>query len=160
MPVVSYDDGVLSTDNALATGAGWAITWVVQVMPLAFFAAGAAAAMSLDARTGPGAASGWLVQRLVRIGRPVIPLAALWLALPPVLIAAGLPAQPVEVASALVGRLLWFLAVCVLLLISTPALLRLHATASAGRSSCSARPPSPSTSSGSAYSTVPSGSDT
>lgn len=27
MPVVFYDDGVLSTDNALATGAGWAITW-------------------------------------------------------------------------------------------------------------------------------------
>lgn len=129
MPVVSYDDGLLSTENALATGAGWAITWVAQVMPLVFFAAGGAAAMSFAARSGPGAASGWLVQRLVRIGRPVIPLAAVWLALPPVLIAAGLPAQPVEVASTLVGRLLWFLAGYVLLSILTPALLGLHTLA-------------------------------
>jgi fucose 4-O-acetylase-like acetyltransferase len=131
MPVVSYDDGVLSTANALATGAGWAITWVAQVMPLIFFAAGAAAAMSLDARRrrpGPGATSAWVAERLHRIGRPVIPLAAVWLALPYLLIAAGLPAQPVEIASALVGRLLWFLAAYVLLIILTPALLRLHSS--------------------------------
>lgn len=131
MPVVSYDDGVLSTANTLATGAGWAITWVAQVMPLIFFAAGAAAAMSLDARRrrpGPGATSAWVAERLHRIGRPVIPLAAVWLALPYLLIAAGLPAQPVEIASALVGRLLWFLAAYVLLIILTPALLRLHSS--------------------------------
>jgi surface polysaccharide O-acyltransferase-like enzyme len=132
MPVVSYDDGVLSTANAPAAGAGWAITWVAQVMPLIFFAGGAAAAISLDARRrrpGPDVASGWVAERLLRIGRPVLPLAAVLLAVPYLLIAAGLPAQPVEIASALVGRLLWFLAAYVLLIIFTPALLRLHTRA-------------------------------
>ncbi|HEX6339310.1 MAG TPA: acyltransferase [Jiangellaceae bacterium] len=135
MPVVSYDDGVLSTANALAPGAGWAITWLAQVMPLIFFAGGAAAAMSFDARrrrSGPGIASGWVAERLLRIGRPVVPLAAVWLALPHLLIAAGLPAQPVEIASTLVGRLLWFLAAYALLILITPALLRLHSRAGGG----------------------------
>jgi hypothetical protein len=160
MPVVSYDDGVLSTANALATGAGWAITWVAQVMPLIFFAAGAAAAVSLDARRrrpGPGATSAWVAERLHRIGRPVIPLAAVWLALPYLLIAAGLPAQPVEIASALVGRLLWFLAAYVLLIILTPALLRCIPARAVSPSPCSVQRPSSSTSCGSAGSTVPRG---
>jgi peptidoglycan/LPS O-acetylase OafA/YrhL len=136
MPVVSYDDGVLSTANALTLGPGWAITWVAQVMPLIFFAGGAAAAMSLDARRrrpAPDVASRWIAERLLRIGRPVLPFAAVWLALPYLLIAAGLPAQPVEIASGLVGRLLWVLAAYVLLVIFSPALLRLH-TRAGGRS--------------------------
>lgn len=128
MPVISYDGGVLSTGNALATGGGWAITWIAQVMPLVFFAGGAAAAMSLGARLrrDPRAAPGWVADRLHRLGRPVIPLAVAWIPLPHLLIAAGVPAQPVETGSALVGRLLWFLAAYVLLITITPGLLRLH----------------------------------
>lgn len=128
-PVISYDDGVLSSTNALATGGGWAITWVAQVMPLIFFAGGAAAAMSLDARRrrhGPGVEARWIADRLHRLGAPVIPLAVVWIPLPHLLLVVGVPAQPVEIASALVGRLLWFLAAYVLLIIVTPVLLRVQ----------------------------------
>lgn len=128
MPVISYDDGDLSTANALATGGGWAVTWVSQVMPLIFFAGGAAAALSLDARRrdGRGTTAGWVSDRLARLARPAIPLAIAWIPLPHLLIAVGVPVQPVETVSALVGRLLWFLAAYVLLIAVTPALLRLH----------------------------------
>jgi hypothetical protein len=129
MPVVSYDDGTLLTANALATGGGWAITWLAQAMPLIFFAGGAAAAISLDGRrrrSGQLGSAGWVTARLRRLAGPVLPLAVAWILIPHLLLASGFPAQPVETAAALVGRLLWFLAAYVLLVAVTPALLRLH----------------------------------
>jgi surface polysaccharide O-acyltransferase-like enzyme len=129
MPVLAYDDGRLVTSNAFAGPGGWAITWVTQVMPLIFFAGGAAVAISLDGRrrrhgAGRHTSTSWLAERFTRLARPVLPLALVWVPLPHMLQLAGVPAQPVQLASELVGRLLWFLAAYVVLVGLTPLLLR------------------------------------
>lgn len=129
MPVLAYDDGNLVTSNAFAVPGGWAITWVTQVMPLIFFAGGAAAAISLGGRhrrygRSRATSAGWLSTRLSRLARPVLPLALLWVPLPHVLDLLGVPSQPVQLAAELVGRLLWFLAAYVVLVCLTPVLLR------------------------------------
>src|SRR5690606_12929043 len=49
MPVLRLDGDVLHTGNAFAAAWVWPVTWVGQVVPLLFFAGGAAAAMSLRA---------------------------------------------------------------------------------------------------------------
>ncbi|MEN3535810.1 acyltransferase [Microbispora sp. ZYX-F-249] len=126
MPVLSYAQGRLTTGNALA--AVPYVTWISQVMPLVFFAGGAANAISFRsaARRG-GTAREWTARRVRRLAWPVVPLAVVWLPLPHLLIALGVPAQPVEVAARTVGQLLWFLAVYLLAVVATPHLLRVRA---------------------------------
>ncbi|PRX99781.1 acyltransferase family protein [Allonocardiopsis opalescens] len=128
MPVLAYGDGVLRFGNALSGPGGWAVTWVAQVMPLVFFAGGAANAMSwaVHLRRGGGAA-GWLSGRLLRLAGPVLPLAAVWTVLPHLLLALGVPEQPVQLGARIAGQLLWFLAVYVIAVASAPLLLRLPA---------------------------------
>src|SRR3569833_692017 len=46
MPELSYSGGTLATGNALATPGWWVVTWLSQVMPLVFFAGGAANLLS------------------------------------------------------------------------------------------------------------------
>nr|WP_225312094.1 acyltransferase [Microbispora cellulosiformans] len=150
MPVLSYAGGRLTTGNALA--AAPFITWISQVMPLVFFAGGAANAISYrsaarravpaDAGESGRAARGWTARRssaerrtarewtarrVRRLAWPVAPLAAVWLPLPHLLTALGVPPQPVEVAARTVGQLLWFLAVYLLAVVATPRLLRVRA---------------------------------
>ena len=60
-------------------------------MPLVFFAGGAANAISFG--RGAGAAPAWLAVRLRRLAWPVLPLAAVWIPLPHLLLAAR-PAGP------------------------------------------------------------------
>ncbi|MEV0974175.1 acyltransferase [Microtetraspora glauca] len=124
MPVLVYADGRLTTGNALAGVP--LITWISQVMPLVFFAGGAANAISWRSAARKGQAPGlWLARRLRRLAWPVLPLAFVWLPLPYVLTALGAPAQPVAVAARTVGQLLWFLAVYLLAVVATPYLTRL-----------------------------------
>lgn len=155
MPVLSYAGGRLATGNALA--AAPFVTWISQVMPLVFFAGGAANAISFRSavrraglpdtgETGRAArerstrrpsaekrtarewtAREWTARRVRRLAWPVAPLAAVWLPLPHLLTALGVPAQPVEVAARTVGQLLWFLAVYLLAVVATPCLLRVRA---------------------------------
>ncbi|GAA1005638.1 acyltransferase [Acrocarpospora pleiomorpha] len=120
VPVLLYADGRLTTGNALA--AIPLVTWLSQVMPLVFFAGGAANAISW--RKG---GDGWVVRRVGRLGWPVLPLAAVWLPLPYLLGWLGVPAQPVEVASRIVGQLLWFLVVYLIAVVATPYLIRMRA---------------------------------
>lgn len=68
----------------------------------------------------------WLRSRIARLLVPVVPLAAVWLLLPHVLIGAGLPEQPVLMAGKIVGQLLWFLAVYVLVVALTPVMFKLY----------------------------------
>src|SRR4051812_31795641 len=42
IPVLAFDGTRLTTGNALATPGVWVVTWISQVMPLVFFAGGAA----------------------------------------------------------------------------------------------------------------------
>lgn len=122
MPVLALEDGVLHTGNAFARDWVWPVTWIGQVIPVVFFAGGAAAALSLRRRRGDVA---WAASRLHRLAVPVLVLAALWVPLTPLLTAVGLPAQPVHTAARLVGALLWFLALYGLITVLAPPLVRL-----------------------------------
>ncbi|WP_163542447.1 acyltransferase family protein [Occultella kanbiaonis] len=124
MPVIDYSDGHLVTSNALTVPGGWVVTWISQVMPLIFFAGGAATAMSLRRRP-TGSDRAWVAARLLRLAIPVLGLAALWLPLPHLMLALGMPAEPVSVGARLVGALLWFLGAYVLITLLSPALVRL-----------------------------------
>lgn len=127
MPVLSFTDGRISTGNALTAGSGWLITWISQVMPLVFFAGGAAGAISRRAAVRRGDTTpAWLATRLRRLAWPVVPLAAVWLPLPHLLLALGMPEQPVMTASRLAGQLLWFLAIYLVAVTLTSPMLRLN----------------------------------
>ncbi|WP_370946964.1 acyltransferase [Amycolatopsis sp. cg5] len=123
MPVLSYADGRLATGNALATPGWWVVTWLSQVMPLVFFAGGAANLMSLRRANS---SRDWLAKRVRRLVLPVLPLMALWLVIPDVLLEWGIPKQPVEVAGAIAAQLLWFLAVYLLTVLITPLMAAAH----------------------------------
>ncbi|MFC4536152.1 acyltransferase family protein [Sphaerisporangium dianthi] len=126
IPVLSYDHGRIATGNAFSAPGAFLITWLSQVMPLVFFAGGAANAISHRAHRARGLGDPlWLAGRVRRLAWPVLPLAAVWIPLPHLLLALGLPAQPVETAARLAGQLLWFLAIYLVAVVLTPALLRL-----------------------------------
>lgn len=122
MPVLTLEGDVLHTANAFAADWVWPVTWLSQVIPLVFFAGGAAAGMSLRRRTVH--ATAWSARRLARLTTPVLVLAAVWLPLVPLLTAAGLPAQPVHTGARYVGALLWFLALYCLISVLAPVLVR------------------------------------
>lgn len=124
MPVVSWDGAEVRAGNALAAPGAWVWTWIGQVMPLVFFAAGAAGALSLRRRPVPQA---WVAARVQRLVLPVFALLAVWVPLPALLIAAGLPAQPVDFAAGVVPQLLWFLVVQLVLVALTPLMVAAHA---------------------------------
>ncbi|WP_328444575.1 acyltransferase family protein [Amycolatopsis sp. NBC_00438] len=123
MPVLSYSDGNLATGNALATPGWWVVTWLSQVMPLVFFAGGAANLISLRRAESPRT---WLAARVRRLMVPVLPLLAVWLVVPDFLRGLGIPPQPLQVASAIAAQLLWFLAVYVLVVLLTPVMVAAH----------------------------------
>src|SRR5262249_21710558 len=108
---------------ALATPGWWVFTWFSQVMPLVFFAGGAANLISLRRAASPRV---WLASRLRRLMLPVLPLMAVWLVVPDVLQGLGVPPQPLQVASAIAAQLLWFLAVYVLTVLLTPLMVAAH----------------------------------
>ncbi|MDO3399437.1 acyltransferase family protein [Mycolicibacterium neoaurum] len=103
------------------------ITWVVQVMPLFFFAGGAAAAYGWHPGTPWG---GWLVSRAQRLCRPVFWYLAFWTA---ALVVARLVLGG-ESADRL-GRecvaLLWFLGVYLVVIAFVPLLTRIRSTGGA-----------------------------
>lgn len=123
MVEATWTGGELVVGNALAHGSAWLITWL-QPLPILFFAAGAAARYDLFRHPGQ---AGWRFagSRLVRMGRPVLVLVGVWLALLLVLPALGVPEQSVQRAARIVPQPLWFLAVQLGLLALTPWLVRL-----------------------------------
>ncbi|WP_409183013.1 acyltransferase family protein [Amycolatopsis sp. VS8301801F10] len=123
MPVLSFSGNTLATGNALATPGWWIITWASQVMPLVFFAGGAANLISLR-RAEPTRA--WFAGRVRRLLVPVLPLMAVWLVVPDLLQGMGVPPQPVQVASAIAAQLLWFLSVYLLTVLLTPLMVAAH----------------------------------
>jgi hypothetical protein len=123
MPVLSYTDGRLATGNALATPGWWIVTWLSQVMPLVFFAGGAANLISF--RKAPSTRD-WLAARVHRLVLPVLPLIAVWLVVPGLLRELGVPEQPLQVAGAIAAQLLWFLAVYLITVLATPLMVTAH----------------------------------
>lgn len=143
MPVVTWDGERLHIGNIFSAGAGWAATWVLQIMPLMFFAAGCATYRSLrkEARGTPGGLIGGLIGgrvggrvapwaflrgRLTRLLGPVVVFLAAAAALAPLLLAAGVPAGAVQRAAKTAPQLLWFVVVYILVLALAPWLMRAH----------------------------------
>ncbi|GAA1299181.1 acyltransferase [Saccharothrix xinjiangensis] len=127
MPVLGYSAGRLSTGNALTTPGWWLFTWLSQVMPLVFFAGGAANLLSLRrVQAAGGTGRDWLAARVRRLLLPALPLLAVWLVVPGLLRIAGVAEQPVEVAGAVAAQLLWFLAVYLLTVLVTPLAVAAH----------------------------------
>ena len=143
MPEATWDGERLGIGNALSHGGAWTLTWVLQVLPLLFFAAGASAAYQLWRGTGGGpdgaapvataprqgvVAAGWDVvrRRLPRIWRPVAAFVGTWTVAVLVLPALGVPEGAVQQVARIAPQLLWFLGVYLLLLAVTPALLRAY----------------------------------
>jgi peptidoglycan/LPS O-acetylase OafA/YrhL len=56
----------------------------------------------------------------------LLPLIALWLPLPNLLVMAGVPRQPLELGGAVVGQLLWFMAVYLASVLLTPLMIKAH----------------------------------
>ncbi|MBK1789255.1 acyltransferase family protein [Prauserella cavernicola] len=123
MPVLDYSGGELTTGNALTTPGWWAVTWLSQVMPLVFFAGGAANLISLRRASST---RDWLAGRLRRLLLPVLPLFAVWLVVPRLLRDLGVPEQPVALAGSIAAQLLWFLAVYLLTILATPIMAAAH----------------------------------
>jgi peptidoglycan/LPS O-acetylase OafA/YrhL len=125
VPVLGWTGTALTTGNAYATPGWWVLTWVGQVMPLVFFAGGAANLLSLRAhRRRGGTDRDWLSSRVHRLAIPMLPLIAVWLVLPNLLIMLGVPEQPLNVGSAVVGQLLWFMAVYLAAILVTPLMIK------------------------------------
>ncbi|MFC3999387.1 acyltransferase family protein [Nocardiopsis sediminis] len=130
LPVLSYSasSGEVTAGTVISTDGGFALTWIAQVMPLIFFVGGAANLLSHRSAAAKGTStSEWLAKRLRRLAWPVLPLAGTWMAASSLLIAAGVPEQPVRIGAEAAGIVLWFLAVYVLVVVATPVLARADA---------------------------------
>lgn len=125
MAEASWDGRTLQIGNALHHGGAWILTWPMQVLPLLFFAAGAAAAYQ-HAAAGRSA-TGWgraLVERVRAVARPVAAFVVAWAVAAAALLVVGVPAEPVRRLALMAPQPLWFLAVWVALLATVPLLLR------------------------------------
>jgi hypothetical protein len=140
MPEATWDGESLSIGNALGHGQAWIVTWVLQVLPLLFFAAGAAASYRGAFRpvagpnaktTGPGTTGpwAWLALPLHCVRRLLPPVGAFvgaWAIAVVLLPILGVPTVAVWRVARIAPQLLWFLGVYVLLLAVTPFLVRAY----------------------------------
>lgn len=116
------ENHILIWDNLLTSSVLFqAMTWLLQIMPLFFFA-GAAACVSSWA---PGANwGGWLMKRCTRLFRPVFYYLAFWAVTLTVLYRL-LPQHIYEPIAGVSTQLLWFLGAYVLVLAAMPMLYRI-----------------------------------
>jgi peptidoglycan/LPS O-acetylase OafA/YrhL len=126
--VVLVRDGELVTGrlHALVPWTQWA-TWMFQVMPVFFIVGGFVNARSWSrAARDEHAWSTWTRRRYQRLLVPLFPLAAFWVLLTPVLLAAGLPSEAVQLANQGAFAPIWFLGVYLLVIAFVPVTWMLH----------------------------------
>jgi fucose 4-O-acetylase-like acetyltransferase len=105
----------------------WVATWVLQVMPLFFVVGGFSNMVSWQALEGRGGGYvEYLSSRMSRLLRPVLVFAAVWLAVPPLLGALGVPPEQSGPLGRLMGQPLWFLGVYLVVVALAPPMVRLH----------------------------------
>ncbi|OCB30590.1 acyltransferase [Mycobacterium malmoense] len=115
-------DHVLIWDNLLTTSVVFqAATWLLQIMPLFFFAGAAACVSSWSAGTNWG---DWLMKRCTRLFRPVFYYLAFW-AVALTVLSRVLPQHVYEPVAGVSTQLLWFLGAYVLVLAAMPMLSRI-----------------------------------
>jgi hypothetical protein len=123
LAIVTLQDGTFDGQNALGVMPGAHIlTWVLQVMPLFFFAGGFSNAVSWRATKARGEGYGDFVRRrFMRLVRPTAVFVTVWTAL-----ALVAPSGRVHQLASVVGIPLWFLAVYLILVAVAPLMLSLH----------------------------------
>ncbi|MBO8184482.1 acyltransferase family protein [Streptomyces spirodelae] len=105
--------GALHNASPLATFGFFApLSWMLQLLGIFFLVGGYSSVLSLRRATERGESAGhWLRGRLVRLGRPVLGVTAVWAGLLPVLAFCGVPQATLRTAAVLVVQPLWFVAV-------------------------------------------------
>ncbi|MFJ7999078.1 acyltransferase [Streptomyces sp. NPDC096310] len=111
--------GALHNASPLTTFGGLApVSWVLQMLGIFFLVGGYASVLSYRRRRSTTAA--WLRGRVVRLGRPVLGVTAVWALLLPVLYGLGVPATTLRTGSTLVVQPLWFVGIYVIVTALTP----------------------------------------
>jgi len=126
--VVLVRDGELVSSrlHALVPPTQWG-TWLFQVMPVFFIVGG-----FVNARSWSRAARdeyswlAWMRRRYQRLLIPLFPLVAFWVLLIPILLAAGLPRDAVQLGSQAAFDPIWFLGVYLLIIAIVPLTWALH----------------------------------
>ncbi|OBF75214.1 acyltransferase [Mycobacterium sp. 852002-51613_SCH5001154] len=122
MAISTIRNHVLIWDNLLTTSVVFqAATWLLQIMPLFFFAGAAACLSSWSAGTNWG---DWLMKRCTRLFRPVFYYLAFW-AVALTMLNQVLPQHIYEPVAGVSTQLLWFLGAYVLVLAAMPVLYRI-----------------------------------
>jgi Acyltransferase family len=122
MAVSVIRNHVLIWDNLLTTSVVFqALTWILQIMPLFFFAGAAACLSSWQPGSNWG---GWLMKRCTRLFRPVFYYLGFWAVVLTVLYPV-LPQHIYEPVAGVSIQLLWFLGAYVLVLAAMPVLARI-----------------------------------
>ncbi|MFD9727916.1 acyltransferase [Streptomyces sp. NPDC059072] len=116
------DGGLHNASPLSAFGALAPASWVLQMLGIFFLVGGYASALSFNRREGSTGA--WLKGRIVRLGRPVLGVTAVWALAAPLLYAAGVPEATLRTGATLVIQPLWFVGVYVVITALTPYCVR------------------------------------
>ncbi|MFF5896138.1 acyltransferase [Streptomyces argenteolus] len=117
-------EGALHNASPLSTFAVFApVSWVLQMLGVFFLVGGYASVLSYGRR--PSTTRAWLRGRMVRLGRPVLGVTAVWALMIPVLYAAGVPEATLRTGAKLVIQPLWFVGVYAVVTALTPQCVRL-----------------------------------
>ncbi|GES29317.1 acyltransferase [Streptomyces angustmyceticus] len=115
-----HNSSVLSAVGALAPA-----SWVLQMLGIFFLVGGHASVRSLRRAGERGEpVRTWLRGRIVRLGRPVLGVTAVWAMLLPVLYGLGVPEATLRTGATLVIQPLWFVGVYAAVTALTPYCLR------------------------------------
>ncbi|GAU70915.1 hypothetical protein SSP35_24_00200 [Streptomyces sp. NBRC 110611] len=106
-------DGALHNASLLTSfGRLSPASWVFQMLGIFFLVGGYASVLSYRrALARGGSAGGWVRGRLVRLGRPVLGVTAVWAVLLPLLHGLGVPEATLRTGATLVIQPLWFVGV-------------------------------------------------
>ncbi|MFD8636746.1 acyltransferase [Streptomyces sp. NPDC059533] len=116
------DGGLHNASPLSAFGALAPASWVLQMLGIFFLVGGYASALSFSRRRGSTGA--WLKGRIVRLGRPVLGVTAVWALAAPLLYTAGVPEATLRTGATLVIQPLWFVGVYVVITALTPYCVR------------------------------------
>ncbi|MFD8543898.1 acyltransferase [Streptomyces sp. NPDC059649] len=106
-------NGALHNASPLTTSGFLApASWALQMLGIFFLVGGYASVLSYRRAIGRGeSVGGWLRGRLVRLGRPVLGVTAVWAVLLPLLHGMGVPEATLRTGATLVIQPLWFVGV-------------------------------------------------
>ncbi|MEU0161033.1 acyltransferase [Streptomyces sp. NPDC006261] len=116
-------DGLHNASPLSTFGAFAPLSWVLQMLGIFFLVGGYASVLSYHRR--PSTTIAWLRGRLVRLGRPVLGVAAVWAVLLAALSWLGVPGDTLRTGSTLVIQPLWFVGVYTVATALTPLCVRL-----------------------------------